>query len=154
MTMYMQGLDLVTPTASDAVLAQKTSEQLATLLDEKDEVKLKILEQEESDEVLIVPASAMRLLAHILSQMAQGNSVTLTPVQAELSTNQAADLLNVSRTFLIQLLDKGEIPFHRVGTHRRVLRDDVMQYKNEVKGKRREALKELVDQAQELKMGY
>jgi len=152
--MYLQNIGPVKPTPNEAVLAQETSQRLATMLDKKADVKLQILEQERSDEVLIVPASAMRLLVHILSEMAQGNAVTLTPIQAELSTQQAADLLNVSRPYLVQLLENGEIPHHKVGTHRRVLFEDVVRYKEDVKAKRRLALEELTAQAQELNMGY
>jgi len=152
--MYLQNIDPVKPTANEAILAQETSQRLAMMLDKQADVKLQILEQERSDEVLIVPASAMRLLVHILSEMAQGNAVTLTPIQAELSTQQAADLLNVSRPYLVQLLENGEIPHHKVGTHRRVLFEDVVRYKEDVKAKRRLALEELTAQAQELNMGY
>ena len=152
--MYLQNIDPVKPTPNEAILAQETSQRLAMMLDKQADVKLQILEQERSDEVLIVPASAMRLLVHILSEMAQGNAVTLTPIQAELSTQQAADLLNVSRPYLVQLLENGEIPHHKVGTHRRVLFEDVVRYKEDVKAKRRLALEELTAQAQELNMGY
>jgi len=152
--MYLQNIDPVKPTPNEAILAQETSQRLAMMLDKQADVKLQILEQERSDEVLIVPASAMRLLVHILSEMAQGNAVTLTPIQAELSTQQAADLLNVSRPYFVQLLENGEIPHHKVGTHRRVLFEDVVRYKEDVKAKRRLALEELTAQAQELNMGY
>lgn len=152
--MYLQNIEPVKPTPNEAILAKETSKRLATMIDKQADVKLQILEQERGDEVLVVPASAMRLLVHILSEMAQGNAITLTPIQAELSTQQAADLLNVSRPYFVQLLENGEIPYHKVGTHRRVLFEDVARYKEEVKAKRRRALEELTAQAQELNMGY
>lgn len=108
----------------------------------------------QSGETLTIPASALRLLGTILTEMAQGNVITLTPIHAELTTKQAADLLNVSRPFVCKLLDNDAIPHRKVGRHRRVRYVDLMEYKKKTDDARSRDLDELVEQAQELGMGY
>ncbi len=153
-TTYQEGLDLVTLNEAEITMAQEASRRLASLLGEQTEYQIQLLENDYPGEKLAVPAVAMRLLESILSEMANGNAVTVIPVHAELSTQQAADLLNVSRPFLVRLLEDGEIPFRRVGTHRRVRFSDLLRYKNEIDARRLEALDELAEQAQRLDMGY
>src|SRR5436853_5432846 len=100
--------------------------------------------------IVKIPASAVRMLIHILEEMAQGNAVTLIPVHAELTTQEAADMLNISRPSLIQLLDEGKIEFRRVGTHRRVRFEALMEYKRQADAERRKILKQLAAYDQEL----
>ena len=101
-----------------------------------------------------LPEIATRLLLRLLREIAKGNAVTVIPYHAELTTQQAAEVLNVSRPFLIKLLEQGKMPFHLVGTHRRIRFEDVMRYKAATRSQQREALHELIDEAQELDMGY
>lgn len=148
--------ETVTPTPEEAVLAQESSRTLArfTGKQQKKPLQLRIQLEDAPEQIVSIPASAFRLLNDILTQMAKGNAVTLIPVHAELTTQQAADLLNVSRPFLVEQLEKKMIPFRKVGTHRRILFKDLMAYKEATDRRRLEALDELSKQAQDLGMGY
>jgi len=101
-----------------------------------------------------LPASAVKLLFSILSEMAEGSSLTLIPSHAHLTTQEAADMLNVSRPYFVKLLEEGKIPFEKVGTRRRVLASDVKLFMSNSLNEREKALQELLDQAQSLDMGY
>jgi excisionase family DNA binding protein len=144
---------LSTPSEAEKALAKESSRQLAPLIQtERPSTSISVLEDELGQKI-VIPNVAISLLLEILTQMAQGNA-TLMPYHAELTTQQSADLLNVSRPFLVKLLESGELAHRMVGKHRRVLLQDVMQYKENIDRARNETLNELVAQAQELNMGY
>ena len=132
----------------DAVLADQIGRKLAELADGTELVPVRF--GSAGEETFEIPAQALQLLREILDQMARGNPVALTPVQAELTTRQAADLLQVSRTFLVRLLDEGRIPYRKVGSHRRVRTEDVLAYRRGTESRRRDALDELTAQDQKL----
>ena len=111
------------------------------------------LDKEASDEIAL-PPQAVKVLAEVLGHLAEGRDVQVAAYPVEMTTQQAADYLRVSRPFLVDLLEKGAIPFRKVGSHRRVLFEDVAAYKRLSDEKRLETLEKLAEQAQELKMGY
>jgi excisionase family DNA binding protein len=151
MATFTQKLQL--PTESEIQLSQVSSRTLASHLRGSTQ-QLTIIEEDGSKQDVEIPAAALHLLVEILAQMAQGNAVTLIPIHAELTTQEAADALNVSRPFLIKLLESGEIPYRTVGKHRRIRFQELMDYKHKTDEARFQALDELVLQAQELNMGY
>jgi excisionase family DNA binding protein len=105
-------------------------------------------------ETLEIPQSAFHALKLVVRGMAKGQTITLVPHSKELTTQEAAELLHVSRPHLIKLLDEGVIPHHRVGTHRRILIEDVLSYREQRAQTRREKLDELTRISEELPGGY
>ena len=146
----------VTPSPADTRLAQESSRKLAKLLgSENKELRLRIQSDDQPDEAVAVPFSVLPLLADILTEMAQGHAVSLITAHAELTIQQAADLLNVSLPYLINLLDNDQIPHRKVGIHPRILFQDLMAYKQKTDLARLKALEELSALDQELGgMGY
>ena len=132
------GIPLGTPSASDAALADQAGRALDALIGGTQPVSARF-----GDQTVDIPAPALRLLREILDRMAHGKGVVLTPLHAELTTRQAAELLQVSRTHLVQLLEAGRIPCRKVGSHRRVRTEDILAWRRETEVRRREALDEL-----------
>jgi excisionase family DNA binding protein len=144
----------VPPSETESALAQESSRRLAPLLATRRDLQVQFLEDGNPTEPVAVPNAAVRLLIQILTEMARGNAVTLLPIHAELTTQEAADLLNVSYPFLVRLLDEGKLPCRKVGTHRRVPLRDLLEYKRQNDAERVRALEALAAEAQELDMGY
>jgi len=143
------------PNEADARLAQESSHKLTQLLESRGaDLCFRIEKGDQKGETITIPMTALRLLSGILTEMAKGNTVTLIPIHSELTTQQAADLLNVSRPYLIGLLEEGKIPFRLVGQHRRVRLDDLMTYRDRDDEARRRIADSLAADAQELGMGY
>jgi excisionase family DNA binding protein len=143
-------LAVALPSEAEAAVAKETSRLLATRLKKGAAMQLGILDAGASQGTATLPAPAVRLLLRILEEMARGNAVTVIPVHAELTTQDAADMLNISRPSLIQLLDEKKIEYRRVGTHRRVRLEALMRYKRHADEERRAALDELAAYDQKL----
>ena len=144
----------ITPTKEDQRLASASSELMETVSALPHDVRLQFLDADVPHNAFSLPAPALRLLNEILKEMAKGNTVTLIPVNSILTTQEAADILNVSRPFLVGLLEAGKMPYERLGSHRRILFKDLMAFKEKTDAARAEAMRQLTEEAQELDLGY
>ena len=149
-----KAIETIIPSKKDTFLAEQSGRILATQIKSTQNPSIQILIEGQTQESVTLPATALRLLVDILAQMAEGNAISLIPVSTELTTQEAADLLNVSRPYMVSLVESGEIPHRKVGSHRRILAKDIMIYKTKIDEARLKALSELSEQAQKLKMGY
>lgn len=118
------------------------------------ERQLQVVSRDSRSDIVTLPREMLGFLTRLLAHIANGHAVTLIPVEAELTSQQAADLLGVSRPYLVKLLDEDVIPHHKVGRHRRVRANDLLVYKQRRDAEARKAADELTAQAQELGMGY
>jgi excisionase family DNA binding protein len=141
------------PTIPEIEAAKQSSRMLSKYAD-ADRVQLSLKANNGVAEALILPGHVMQMLLDIVSEMAKGNAISLVPIHHELSTQDAANLLNVSRPHIVSLLEKGVLPHRKVGAHRRVLASDVLAYKEALLGQRNQTLDDLTALSQELEMGY
>lgn len=144
------------PTSKDQQLA-KRSLSLIEKIDSKFPKKNKSVSIDINDEEVThieIPVTVFKFLKFILTNMAEGKAISLIPEETELSTQQAADMLNVSRPHIIKLLESRKIPFKKVGTHRRIKLEDLKKYDERMKKEREEALSQLTKEAQKLGLGY
>lgn len=143
-------IEALPPSSADAELARESSRRLSPFIDGN--LRLRVAGKQGLE--IELPAAAVRLLVLVMSEMAAGNAISLIPIQSELTTQEAADLLGVSRPFLVKQLEEGKLPFRKVGTHRRVLLQDLQAYKERIDAARLKTLEELSAQGQDLGLGY
>ena len=129
--------------------ARDASEKLAPIANGDDTRKYYIYEATGEDPIEL-PASAVAVLYDLLMILARGHGITVFPRIAEVTTMEAADILNVSRPYVIKLLNSGDIPFRKVGRHRRIRLEDLLNYKEDIDQRREAILDQMVAEAQEL----
>jgi len=143
-------IEAVALSSREAEMARETSQNIANFVNGDECIQITLTRDSGEHMEAKVPARALHLLAHILEGMAEGNPITLIPLHAELSTHQAAEIMRVSRPYLIKLLEGGKMPFRKVGAHRRVRYDDLLAYIEQEKKARKEVLKELIAEQERL----
>jgi len=138
------------PSKAEQRIAQKSYSSLLSALEHmKADLSEAEIEIEETGEKIKIPIRALSLLGKILKTMSQGKMVSIVPVAAEVTTQSAAELLNCSRPHLISLLEEGKIEYTKVGKHRRIKFEDVMNYKQKMKAEQKQRLIEIMNTDEE-----
>lgn len=150
-----QALETALPVEREVAAAVESQRALAAFLSTQFETqRIQIFDAKNQAHQVELPTSALRLLVDVLSELAEGNAVKVVPIHAELTTQEAADMLNVSRPHLVKLLESGALAFHKTGKHRRIRFADLMAFKTEQDRASAQAMEALAKQAQELQLGY
>jgi excisionase family DNA binding protein len=140
------------PTEQDVIDAAKIAKRLQDLEGESLSIEVKV--PGAADETMAVPQIIAGILLMLLVLVANGQAVQVVPIEKEISPNEAADLLNVSRPYVLKLMNEGKLPFIRVGAHRRLLASEVLAYKQKQMAESRAAMQELNALSREMDMGY
>lgn len=140
----MEFINIKKPSKEEQLTAMESYDTLAATIGQlrSDNPEIEI---EETEEKIKIPISALKLLAKILKEISQGNPISIVPIATELTTQAAAELLGCSRPHLVKLLEEGQISFTKVGKHRRVKYEDVINYKNALKRKQKASIREIME---------
>ena len=137
------------PSAEDVALARESGRALSTVLQTRaDTQQIDFHDDKGAVRTVRIPTSALRLLLEVLTEIGQGNAVSVIPIHAELTTQEAADVLGISRSTLVRMLEAGELPFERIRRHRRLYLSDVLEYRERQRRASDEALSDMVADAQ------
>ena len=139
----------------EIALAKLSSQELSAIIESNGAVqKINVVDKLGLNHEMTLPASALMMMVEVLTQLGNGNAVNITPIHAELTTQEGADMLNMSRPTFIKLLDGEVIPFSRTGNRRKVPFSALVEYKQKMEESRIETLNELSELDQEIDMGY
>jgi excisionase family DNA binding protein len=145
----MESIDeIMRPTKEEQKAAMESYDALASTL-EQIHSDFPEIEIEETNERIKIPLNALKLLAKILKETSQGKPISIVPIATEITTQAAAELIGCSRPHLIKLLEKGEIKFTKIGKHRRIKYQDVLEYKKKIKAEQRKLLIEIMKSDEE-----
>lgn len=136
------------PTPSETLIAREALPRLEAIAETGGDIRVRVLES--ADVVVPLPAVVVKLIVSVLAAVAEGKPVSVIPSDAALTTQQAADLLNVSRPYLFRLIEAGEIPFDRIGAHRRLRVADLLAYREKSLSEREAAIRNMVSLSQDL----
>lgn len=131
------------PTEEMSASARQLGKVIRSQMNEDNVVRVKF--QNGSEQVLEIDAKLAKLLVEVMELLEEGEGVTFVPISKRLTTQQAADILNVSRPYLIKVLDRGDLAFHKIGRHRRILARDLFEYKRQREANRSATLKTLIE---------
>lgn len=137
--------DPTIPSEADVVLAREALRVLNLKAADKETLRVQMMAAGREVASMELPVAVAKLLKEVLEEMAAKRAVSVVPTETELTTQQAADLLNVSRPYLVGLVEKGTLPFRMVGNQRRLPLEAVLAYKVETSAKAREALREMAE---------
>ncbi|CAH0443888.1 helix-turn-helix domain-containing protein [Ralstonia pseudosolanacearum] len=142
--MNVSSISKVQPSEEDVTLAREAGRTLAAVLATGAAVRqVDIRDGSGRVRSVQMPVAALQLLQDVLDQIEKGCAVSVVSMHTELTTQEAAQMLGVSRPFFVQILEKGDIPFHKIGTHRRVRYRDVLDYKKRLDAQRQHATEEV-----------
>lgn len=137
------------PSKQERKLAQESYSSLISAIEQlkTDEVEIEI---EETSDKLVLPVKALNLLGDILNAMSQGKPISIVPLATEVTTQSAAEILGCSRPYLVKLLEEGKIEYTKIGKHRRIKYEDVIDYKKKMKEEQKNHLIEMMNKDEEL----
>lgn len=137
------------PSKQERKLAQESYPSLTSAIEQlkTDMVEIEI---EETNDKLVLPVKALNLLGDILKAMSQGKPISIVPLATEVTTQSAAEILGCSRPYLVKLLEEGQIEYTKIGKHRRIKYEDVIDYKKKMKEEQKNRLIEMMNKDEEL----
>lgn len=145
----METLDRINrPSKAEQKVALESYDSLAAVIEQlQADTEIEI---EETNDKIVVPLRALKLFGSILKAMAEGKPISIVPLATEVTTQKAAEILGCSRPHLVKILEEGKIPFVKIGKHRRILFEDVMEYKKQMKAEQKKHLVDMMNMDEDL----